>query len=70
MGVMSRRVVPVCGNICYLCPAMRARSRQPVKRYKKILSNIFLKNQDAELNDRKTGKLCEYALKNPLRIPK
>ncbi|KAI3872260.1 hypothetical protein MKX03_024538 [Papaver bracteatum] len=70
MGVMSRRVVPVCGNICYLCPAMRARSRQPVKRYKKILSNIFPKNQDAELNDRKIGKLCEYASRNPLRIPK
>ncbi|MCL7029380.1 hypothetical protein MKW94_026237 [Papaver nudicaule] len=70
MGVMSRRVVPACGNICYLCPAMRARSRQPVKRYKAILSNIFPKNQDAELNDRKIGKLCEYAQKNPLRIPK
>ncbi|OVA04592.1 hypothetical protein BVC80_1713g22 [Macleaya cordata] len=70
MGVMSRRVVPACGNICYLCPAMRARSRQPVKRYKKLLSNIFPRSQDAELNDRKIDKLCEYASKNPLRIPK
>lgn len=26
--------------------------------------------QDAEPNDRKIGKLCEYASKNPLRIPK
>ncbi|BBG93601.1 ARM repeat superfamily protein, partial [Prunus dulcis] len=26
--------------------------------------------EDAEPNDRKIGKLCEYALKNPLRIPK
>jgi hypothetical protein len=26
--------------------------------------------QVAELNDRKIGKLCEYASKNPLRIPK
>ncbi|TYI49969.1 hypothetical protein E1A91_D12G069700v1 [Gossypium mustelinum] len=25
---------------------------------------------DAEPNDRKIGKLCEYALRNPLRIPK
>ncbi|KAG4114742.1 hypothetical protein ERO13_D12G064400v2 [Gossypium hirsutum] len=25
---------------------------------------------DAEPNDRKIGKLCEYASRNPLRIPK
>ncbi|CAK9157873.1 unnamed protein product [Ilex paraguariensis] len=70
MGVMSRRVVPVCGNICFFCPSMRARSRQPVKRYKKFLAEIFPRSQDAEPNDRKIGKLCEYASKNPLRIPK
>ncbi|KAK6255369.1 hypothetical protein QQP08_012864 [Theobroma cacao] len=70
MGVMSRRVVPVCGNLCFFCPSMRARSRQPVKRYKKLLADIFPRNQDAEPNDRKIGKLCEYALRNPLRIPK
>ncbi|KAI3804431.1 hypothetical protein L1987_25969 [Smallanthus sonchifolius] len=49
---------------------MRARSRQPVKRYKKLLADIFPRSQDAEPNDRKIGKLCEYACKNPLRIPK
>ncbi|XP_015952141.1 protein SEMI-ROLLED LEAF 2 isoform X1 [Arachis duranensis] len=71
MGVMSRRVVPACGNLCcVVCPAMRASSRQPVKRYKKLLADIFPRNQEAELNDRKIGKLCEYASKNPLRIPK
>ncbi|CAL2228959.1 unnamed protein product [Prunus armeniaca] len=70
MGVMSRRIVPACGNLCFFCPSMRARSRQPVKRYKKLLTDIFPRNQDAEPNDRKIGKLCEYALKNPLRIPK
>ncbi|KAK9287696.1 hypothetical protein L1049_016134 [Liquidambar formosana] len=70
MGVMSRRVVPACGNLCFFCPSMRARSRQPVKRYKKLLADIFPRSQDAEPNDRKIGKLCEYALKNPLRIPK
>ncbi|XVF65548.1 hypothetical protein PTKIN_Ptkin09bG0257800 [Pterospermum kingtungense] len=70
MGVMSRRVVPVCGNLCFFCPSMRARSRQPVKRYKKLLSDIFPRNQDAEPNDRKIGKLCEYVSRNPLRIPK
>ncbi|KAK7404490.1 hypothetical protein VNO78_05421 [Psophocarpus tetragonolobus] len=70
MGVMSRRVVPVCGNLCCMCPALRASSRQPVKRYKKLLADIFPHNQEAEPNDRKIGKLCDYASKNPLRIPK
>ncbi|KAL0556538.1 hypothetical protein IC582_005052 [Cucumis melo] len=70
MGVMSRRVVPACGNLCFFCPSMRARSRQPVKRYKKFLADIFPRNQDAEPNDRKICKLCDYASKNPLRIPK
>ncbi|XP_045824109.1 protein SEMI-ROLLED LEAF 2-like [Trifolium pratense] len=70
MGVMSRRVVPVCGNLCCVCPALRASSRHPVKRYKKLLADIFPRNQEAELNDRKIGKLCDYASKNPLRIPK
>ncbi|MFS7924529.1 hypothetical protein Hanom_Chr03g00273661 [Helianthus anomalus] len=70
MGVMSRRVLPVCSNLCIFCPSMRARSRQPVKRYKKLLADIFPRSQDAEPNDRKIGKLCEYACKNPLRIPK
>lgn len=45
MGVMSRRVVPACGNLCFFCPSMRARSRQPVKRYKKLLAEIFPRNQ-------------------------
>ncbi|KAL3506672.1 hypothetical protein ACH5RR_032054 [Cinchona calisaya] len=70
MGVMSRKVVPACGNLCFFCPSMRARSRQPVKRYKKLLADIFPRSQDAEPNDRKIGKLCDYASKNPLRIPK
>ncbi|KAM6566790.1 hypothetical protein CsatA_025918 [Cannabis sativa] len=70
MGVMSRRVIPACGNLCFFCPSMRARSRQPVKRYKNLISDIFPRNQDAEPNDRKIAKLCVYASKNPLRIPK
>ncbi|XP_021752707.1 uncharacterized protein LOC110718207 isoform X1 [Chenopodium quinoa] len=70
MGVMSRRVLPVCGSICIFCPSLRARSRQPVKRYKKLLAEIFPKNQDIQPNDRKIGKLCEYVSKNPLRVPK
>ncbi|CAN4107200.1 unnamed protein product [Withania somnifera] len=69
-GVMSRQVLPACGNLCFFCPAMRTRSRQPVKRYKKLISDIFPRYQEEEPNDRKIGKLCEYAAKNPFRIPK
>ncbi|GJM97525.1 hypothetical protein PR202_ga14457 [Eleusine coracana subsp. coracana] len=70
MGVVSRKVLPACGSLCYFCPALRTRSRQPVKRYKKILAEIFPRTQDEEPNERRIGKLCEYASKNPLRVPK
>ncbi|KAL5225596.1 hypothetical protein ABZP36_012235 [Zizania latifolia] len=70
MGVVSRKVLPACGSLCYFCPALRARSRQPIKRYKKILAEIFPKTQDEEPNERRIGKLCEYASRNPLRVPK
>ncbi|KAF9592741.1 hypothetical protein IFM89_017311 [Coptis chinensis] len=70
MGLMSRKVLPVCGSLCFFCPSMRARSRQPVKRYKKLLTDIFPRSPDEEPNDRKISKLCEYAAKNPMRIPK
>ncbi|URE05210.1 Cyclin-related protein [Musa troglodytarum] len=45
MGVMSRKVVPACGVLCFLCPSLRERSRQPVKRYKKLLADIFPRSQ-------------------------
>ncbi|THU49000.1 hypothetical protein C4D60_Mb06t04950 [Musa balbisiana] len=70
MGLMSRKVLPACGNLCFFCPSLRARSRQPVRRYKKLLADIFPHSQDEEPNDRKIGKLCEYTSRNPLRIPK
>nr|DAD38267.1 TPA_asm: hypothetical protein HUJ06_008908 [Nelumbo nucifera] len=70
MGFISRRVLPVCGNMCVCCPALRSRSRQPVKRYKKLLAEIFPKSVDGPPNERKIVKLCEYAARNPFRIPK
>ncbi|XP_009783972.1 protein SEMI-ROLLED LEAF 2 [Nicotiana sylvestris] len=70
MGFISRKLFPACGNMCICCPAMRSRSRQPVKRYKKLLAEIFPKTPDGSPNDRKIVKLCEYAAKNPFRIPK
>uniref|UniRef100_A0A0E0JVF1 Uncharacterized protein n=1 Tax=Oryza punctata TaxID=4537 RepID=A0A0E0JVF1_ORYPU len=69
-GVVSRKVLPACGGLCYLCPGLRARSRQPVKRYKKILADIFPATQDEEPNERRIGKLCEYVARNPHRVPK
>ncbi|KAB2005998.1 hypothetical protein ES319_D11G310100v1 [Gossypium barbadense] len=70
MGFISRKIFPACGSMCVCCPALRSRSRQPVKRYKKLLSEIFPKSPDSPPNERKIVKLCEYAAKNPFRIPK
>lgn len=56
--------------MCVCCPALRSRSRQPVKRYRKLLADIFPKSPDELPNERKIVKLCEYAAKNPFRIPK
>ncbi|KAK4491350.1 hypothetical protein RD792_002086 [Penstemon davidsonii] len=70
MGVISRKLFPACESMCVCCPALRSRSRQPVKRYKKLLAEIFPKSPDGHPNDRKIAKLCEYASKNPIRIPK
>ncbi|KAM3323427.1 protein SEMI-ROLLED LEAF 2 [Capsicum chacoense] len=69
MGI-SHRIMPACDQLCVCCPAMRTRSRQPVKRYKKLISDSFPRTPDGEPNDRMISKLCEYASKNPLRIPK
>ncbi|KAI3667392.1 hypothetical protein L6452_42449 [Arctium lappa] len=69
-GLVSRQVLPVCGSLCFFCPALTTRSRQPVKRYKKLISDIFPRSPGEEVNDRKIGKLCEYAGRNPLRVPK
>ncbi|KAL2490399.1 Uncharacterized protein Adt_26027 [Abeliophyllum distichum] len=70
MGVISRKLFPACESMCVCCPALRSRSRQPVKRYKKLLAEIFPKSPDGHPNERKIVKLCEYAAKNPFRIPK
>ncbi|CAI0404679.1 unnamed protein product [Linum tenue] len=70
MGAISRTIFPACESLCFFCPSLRARSRHPLKRYKNLLSDIFPRSPDEQPNDRKIGKLCEYASKNPLRIPK
>lgn len=70
MGVISRKLFPACESMCVCCPALRSSSRQPVKRYKKLLAEVFPKSPDGQSNERKIVKLCEYASKNPFRIPK
>ncbi|KAJ7977860.1 ARM repeat superfamily protein [Quillaja saponaria] len=70
MGFISRKVFPACGNMCVCCPALRSSSRQPVKRYKKLLAEIFPKSHDSPPCERKIVKLCAYAAKNHFRIPK
>ncbi|RZB93410.1 uncharacterized protein LOC114425421 [Glycine soja] len=70
MSVISRNIWPVCGSLCCFCPALQERSRHPIKRYKKFLADIFPRTPDEEPNERMIGKLCEYASKNPLRVPK
>ncbi|XWS35528.1 hypothetical protein CRYUN_Cryun20dG0004900 [Craigia yunnanensis] len=70
MGAISRGVMPVCGTLCFFCPSLSTRSRHPVKRYKKLLADIFPRSPDEQPNERMVSKLCEYASRNPLRIPK
>ncbi|XVE99273.1 hypothetical protein REPUB_Repub03eG0184200 [Reevesia pubescens] len=59
MGFISRKIFPACGSMCVCYPALRSRSRQPIKRYKKLLSEIFPKSLDTPPNKRKIVKLCE-----------
>lgn len=68
--VVKPVMMPAIDTLCICCPAMRPRSRHPVKRYKKLLADIFPRAPGEEPNDRKISKLCEYASKNPLRVPK
>ncbi|MED6134455.1 hypothetical protein PIB30_037252 [Stylosanthes scabra] len=70
MGFISRKIFPACCRMCVCCPALRSSSRQPVKRYRKLLADIFPKSPDEPPSERKIAKLCEYAAKNPFRIPK
>lgn len=41
-----------------------------MKRYKKLVGEMFPKSPEGQPSERKLVKLCEYAGKNPIRIPK
>ncbi|KAI8010385.1 Protein ACCELERATED CELL DEATH 6 [Camellia lanceoleosa] len=45
MGVMLRRVLAICGIVCFFYPSLWARSRQSVKRYNNLLADIFPRSQ-------------------------
>ncbi|TYH19290.1 hypothetical protein ES288_A05G340700v1 [Gossypium darwinii] len=45
-----RKIFPACESMCVCCPALRSRSRQPVKHYKKLLSEIFPKSPNTVRN--------------------
>lgn len=60
MGVISRQIFPVCESLCFFCPALRARSRHPVKRYKKLLADIFPRSQVDIFGDDFLGLIIVY----------
>jgi hypothetical protein len=43
MGFLPAKLLPSCESMCVCCPALRPSSRRPVKRYKKLLAEIFPK---------------------------
>ena len=43
MGFLSAKLLQSCESMCVCCPALRPSSRRPVKRYKKLLAEIFPK---------------------------
>jgi hypothetical protein len=43
MGFLPAKPLPSCESMCVCCPALRPSSRRPVKRYKKLLAEIFPK---------------------------
>ncbi|GJN08071.1 hypothetical protein PR202_ga25959 [Eleusine coracana subsp. coracana] len=59
MGFLPAKLLPSCESMCVCCPALRPSSRRPVKRYKKLLAEIFPKTPDGAPNERKIMKLCE-----------
>jgi hypothetical protein len=61
-GVVSRKVLPACGGLCCLCPSLRPRSRQPVKRYKKILIDIFPAEQVSQVPFLPHVRLCQLSV--------
>ncbi|KAG8480099.1 hypothetical protein CXB51_025381 [Gossypium anomalum] len=42
--MVASTIFPACESMCMCCPVLRSKSRQPVKHYKKLLSEIFPKS--------------------------
>ncbi|KAK9189295.1 hypothetical protein WN944_020701 [Citrus x changshan-huyou] len=59
MGVISRKMLPACESFCFFCPELKARSRHPVKWYKKLLAEIFPRSQ-VRTNSRMIERSANY----------
>ncbi|GJN31263.1 hypothetical protein PR202_gb19643 [Eleusine coracana subsp. coracana] len=56
MGFLPAKLLPSCESMCVCCPALRPSSRRPVKRYKKLLAEIFPKTPIAKFLEQRSHK--------------
>uniref|UniRef100_A0A0E0KCU2 Uncharacterized protein n=1 Tax=Oryza punctata TaxID=4537 RepID=A0A0E0KCU2_ORYPU len=68
MGFMSTKLFPSCESMCVCCPALRPSSRRPVKRYKKLLAEIFPKTPIAKFLEQRSHKELRAAHVNFVKI--
>jgi hypothetical protein len=66
MGFMAAKLFPSCESMCVCCPALRPSSRRPVKRYKKLLAEIFPKTPVSAALSRAIVGLTYQLLLRPL----
>jgi hypothetical protein len=66
MGFMGAKLFPSCESMCVCCPALRPSSRRPVKRYKKLLAEIFPKTPVSAALPRAIVGLTYQLLLRPL----
>eukprot|EP00899_Mesostigma_viride_P008001 jgi/Mesvir1/17201/Mv07619-RA.2 len=52
---------------CKVCRAFNPAAKVPIKRYKKLVADIYV---DQEVNNSKISKLVDYAKRNPHRLPR
>ncbi|EMS54754.1 Protein EFR3-like protein A [Triticum urartu] len=68
MGFMGAKLFPSCESMCVCCPALRPSSRRPVKRYKKLLAEIFPKTPIAKFLEQRSRKELRAAHLNYVKI--
>ncbi|KAM3229210.1 hypothetical protein ACQJBY_060236 [Aegilops geniculata] len=68
MGFVGAKLFPSCESMCVCCPALRPSSRRPVKRYKKLLAEIFPKTPIAKFLEQRSRKELRAAHLNYVKI--